>query len=135
MLYVDNMLRPARPAGYRGPGVPKWSHMLADTTAELLTAGDRLGLRRTWLQHGGTPLEHYDLTNAMRARALHELGAHPMVYGAEGGLFMLWKRARVRYATSDGDPKLLELVAEVRGRFDRTHAANCPKCQQGELPL
>jgi hypothetical protein len=124
MLYVDNMLRPARPTGYRGPGTPKWSHMVADTTAELLAAADRLGLRRAWLQHAGTPLEHFDVTNSVRERALHDIDAHPMVYGREGGLFTMWKRARLGPLGDDA------LATEVlrRARFDAEHAANCPKC-------
>lgn len=117
-LYVDDMLRPARPAGFRGPGTPKWSHMVADTTAELVHAADVLGLRRSWIQHAGTPLEHFDVTSSVRQRAL-QLGAHPMVYGREGGLFTLWKRS-----LTAGHPAAT--VADRRSLFDAEHAANCP---------
>lgn len=46
------------------------SHMVATTTDELLGMADRIGLHRGWLQHGGTPDEHFDVSQTMRQRAL-----------------------------------------------------------------
>lgn len=94
-VYVDDMKRPARPAGYRGPGTPLWSHLLADTSEELLAFAHGLGLRRGWLQHPGTPREHFDVTNTVRERALRA-GAVPIRYGRQGGLLTLAKAARAR---------------------------------------
>lgn len=133
-LYVDNMLRPARPAGFRGPGTPKWSHMFADTTGELLAAADALGLRRSWIQHAGTPLEHFDVTSSVRERAFHGLDAHPMVYGREGGLFTMWKRALAQSHTDRTDPAAAAAVVQnAYARFAAEHLANCPKCPPKEI--
>lgn len=79
-LYVDDMLRPARPAGFRGPQTPRWSHLFADSTAELLNAADALGLQARWLQHPGTHREHFDVTAQIRHRAIHALGATQIGY-------------------------------------------------------
>ena len=49
-------------------------HMLADSTEELLTMADRIGVSRRWLQHAGTPKEHFDIALSKRALAV-EAGA------------------------------------------------------------
>lgn len=79
-VYVDDMKRPARPVGYRGPGTPLWSHLLADTHDELEAFARELGLAASWLQHPGRATEHYDVTNSVRERALR-LGAVSIRYG------------------------------------------------------
>lgn len=104
-VYVDNMLRAAQV----GRGRPaKWSHLVADTTDELEAFARQLGLRPSWVQHAGTAREHYDVTATVRAQALR-LGALPMTYGREGGLFTLLKAARMR-----GD---IEAVADYEQRL------------------
>ncbi|MFV3388439.1 DUF4031 domain-containing protein [Pseudomonas sp. NY15364] len=45
-------------------------HMLADTTEELLEMADKIGVQRRWLQHSGTPKEHFDICLSKRAKAL-----------------------------------------------------------------
>lgn len=49
-------------------------HMLADTTEELLAMADKIGVQRKWIQHAGTPKEHFDICLSRRAKAL-QLGA------------------------------------------------------------
>ena len=49
-------------------------HMLADTTEELLTMADRIGVARRWLQDSGEPTEHFDIALAKRRLAI-EAGA------------------------------------------------------------
>ena len=93
--YVDDMRRAARPAGYRGRGTPRWSHLMADTTEELLDLAHRLGLNSAWLQHAGRPTEHFDVTDTVRTRAI-QLGAIPIKYGRQGGLLSLSKGAAMR---------------------------------------
>ena len=44
--------------------------MTADTRAELDAMADRIGLRRSWIQHPGTWKEHYDLTRSKRCAAV-----------------------------------------------------------------
>lgn len=46
-----------------------WSHLVADTPAELHAAAARLGLRREWAQDKGRTL-HYDLPEELRELAI-----------------------------------------------------------------
>lgn len=61
-----------------------WSHLYADTLAELLAFGDLVGLKRSWLQHsdGERGLPHYDVTGVMRDSCVTE-GA-TLVSGGDG---------------------------------------------------
>lgn len=65
-VYVDDMEAPY--------GRMVMCHMLADTTDELLSMADKIGVSRRWLQHSGTPREHFDICKSKRSRAL-DLGA------------------------------------------------------------
>ena len=65
-VYVDDMYRV--PLGQFGR--MKMSHMIADSTEELLAMADRIGLARRWLQHGGTTREHFDIALSKRAEAV-----------------------------------------------------------------
>ena len=65
-VYVDNMR-----AGF---GRMVMCHMVADTTAELLTMADAIGVRRKWLQKAGTHYEHFDICLSKRNLAV-QLGA------------------------------------------------------------
>lgn len=94
-VYVDDMRRPARPAGYRGRGTPRWSHLMADTHDELVSFAQHLGLSSTWLQHPRKPTEHFDVTDTVRREALRH-GAVPIRYGRQGGLLIAAKAARAR---------------------------------------
>lgn len=62
----------------------RWSHLYADTLAELIAFGDRVGLKREWLQNpdGKTGLPHYDVTGVMRDRCMFK-GA-VLVEGGDG---------------------------------------------------
>ena|ERR1043166_1460019 len=74
MTYVDDMA-----ARYRGMIM---YHLLADSTDELLAMAARLGLQPRWLQHAGTPREHFDVSQSKRALAVR--------YGAQE---ITWKDA------------------------------------------
>ena len=74
-VYVDDLNRPAR----IGRISSRWSHLFADTHAELEDFARQLGLQPGWIQHAGTRREHYDLTAGKRAQAL-QLGAQPISY-------------------------------------------------------
>lgn len=65
-VYVDDMYRTGM-GRYRHM---KMSHMIADTTAELLAMADHIGLHRKWLQHAGTYQEHFDIGMGLRAKAV-----------------------------------------------------------------
>ena len=66
-LYVDDMKAPL--------GRMLMSHLIADTPEELLRAADRLGLRRSYIQHPCTWKEHLDVSQSKRQEALRLLDA------------------------------------------------------------
>lgn len=61
-VYVDDMQAPF--------GRMVMCHMAADTTAELLTMADRIGVARRWLQRSRTDREHFDICLSKRAMAV-----------------------------------------------------------------
>lgn len=69
-VYVDNFQFP-----YRGM---KMSHMVADTTEELLAMADKIGVQRKWLQPAkGKFPEHFDVCESKRQAAI-EAGAEEL---------------------------------------------------------
>ena len=66
-VYVDDMAVPY--------GRMMMSHMMADSTGELLAMVDRIGVQRRWIQKAGTPEEHFDIALSKRALAI-TAGAH-----------------------------------------------------------
>lgn len=75
MVYVDNFYV----TGAGNFGRMKMSHMVADTTEELLEMVDKIGVQRKWLQHPGTPNEHFDVAMVKRKAAI-ENGAKEINY-------------------------------------------------------
>ncbi len=65
-VYVDDMFR--SPLGRYGR--MRMSHMIADTTDELLAMADKIGLDRQYLQKPGTAFEHFDVGMGLRAIAV-----------------------------------------------------------------
>lgn len=65
-VYVDDMWK--TPMGRFGR--MKMSHMIADTTEELLAMADRIGVARRHIQSEGTAREHFDIGKAKRDRAV-----------------------------------------------------------------
>lgn len=72
--YVDDQLRDASVRNGVHVVHGRWSRLFADATAELLAFGERLGLSRSWLRQGDSPLEHFDVTAGKRRLAI-ALGA------------------------------------------------------------
>lgn len=60
-VYVDN-----ERIAWKGR---EWCHLVADTLSELHEFALQLGLRRAWFQDRAS-YPHYDVTSAVRARAL-----------------------------------------------------------------
>jgi hypothetical protein len=71
MVYVDDMAAPF--------GRMKMSHLIADTTEELLAMVDAIGVQRQWIQHAGTYKEHFDISQSKRQLALAH-GAQPITW-------------------------------------------------------
>lgn len=74
-VYVDDMRRMAVVRGMQR----RWSHLIADTPEELRDFGRRLGLSLSWIQKAGTSSEHFDVTDAVRGKAI-SLGAEQISY-------------------------------------------------------
>lgn len=89
-VYVDDMYR--SPIGQFGR--MKMSHMVADTTEELLAMADAIGVARKWLQKGGTYREHFDIAMSKRALAV-KAGAKEITW-RECGQMEIDKRERAR---------------------------------------
>ena len=88
-VYVDDMFR-----YHTGRlGRMKMSHMLADTTPELLAMADAIGLDRKWLQNAGEGRcrEHFDVSMSKRALAV-EAGAVELTMAGLGRLLARWRR-------------------------------------------
>ncbi len=73
-VYVDD----ASIAATADPRTSRWSHLFADTRAELHEFADALGLRREWFQDAPATW-HYDLTEGKRGRAI-QLGAKAVTW-------------------------------------------------------
>lgn len=65
-VYVDDMYQ----TEFGRYGRMKMSHMVADTSAELLAMAKAIGVRQKWLQHAGEPGEHFDIAKCKRDLAI-----------------------------------------------------------------
>lgn len=65
-------------------------HMLADSHEELLAMATTIGLQLRWLQHAGTPREHFDISLTKRALAV-QYGASEITW-KEAGEFVATRR-------------------------------------------
>lgn len=74
-VYVDNMQKQATVGRIKA----QWSHLQADTHDELMEFAKKLDLKESWLQHPGRIIEHFDVTEAKRQKAI-ELGAIEVTY-------------------------------------------------------
>lgn len=90
-VYVDDMYQ--YPIGQFGR--MKMSHMIADTTEELLAMADRIGVARKWIQKPGTPGEHFDICMSRRAAAV-EAGAIEVTMLELGRMTMERRAQRAR---------------------------------------
>lgn len=61
-VYVDDMK-----ASF---GRMKMCHMIADSTEELLTMADKIGVQRKWIQKAGSTHEHFDIAMSKRKLAV-----------------------------------------------------------------
>lgn len=80
-VHVDDMRRLAQVGRIEA----RWSHLMADTDAELHAFAAGIGLRREWAQHPGTWRSHYDVTDRKRTQAM-VAGAVQVGYGSPEAL-------------------------------------------------
>lgn len=73
-VYVDNFY--VTGVTYRGM---KMSHMIADSTEELLKMVAAIGVNPKWIQHPGTCNEHFDICYSKRVEAI-QAGAIEIEY-------------------------------------------------------
>lgn len=70
-------------------GRMKMSHLMADTTEELLAMCDKIGVQKRWIQKPGTKLEHFDIAMSKRKLAIEngtiEVGMRDLAKWACGG--------------------------------------------------
>lgn len=79
-VYVDDMYRyPVGEFKTASGRVYKMSHLIADTTDELLAMVREIGVNPKWIQHAGTRDEHFDIAIGKRAAAI-AAGAIPITY-------------------------------------------------------
>lgn len=70
-VYVDDMyLRTIGELKTRSGRVYKMSHLIADTSEELLAMVREIGTNPKWIQHAGTRDEHYVIAISKRATAI-----------------------------------------------------------------
>ncbi|MEL6341550.1 MAG: DUF4031 domain-containing protein [Myxococcota bacterium] len=68
-------MEPPRHQGAQLYGRPaKSCHLMADSTEELLQLAQALGLKASWIQHCGTPKEHFDLISSTKIAQAQRLG-------------------------------------------------------------
>lgn len=72
-VYVDDMYT----ISLGNFGRMKMSHLMADSTEELLAVVDKIGVQRKWIQKEGNKLEHFDISISKRKLAI-KAGAIPV---------------------------------------------------------
>lgn len=106
-VFVDDFRVSAVVRGMRR----RWSHLLADSDEELLEFAKRIGLDPAWIQHPGEPHCHFDVTDAMRVKAI-AAGAEQITYRESGALVGV-KRERMRAEAAAEAPAPVQHPAEV----------------------
>lgn len=94
-VYVDDAAIPASVRNGARTHTSSWSHLTADSTGELIEFVVRIGLKPAWIQHRGTPLEHFDVTAPKRLAAIRS-GAVPITW-REGAAQVIAKRCGVPF--------------------------------------
>ncbi|TAM50207.1 MAG: DUF4031 domain-containing protein [Paraburkholderia sp.] len=72
-VYVDDMYQ----TEFGRYGRMKMSHMIANTSVELLAMAKTIGVQKRWLQHAGEAGEHFDIAKCKRDLAI-AAGAVPI---------------------------------------------------------
>ncbi|ABB11144.1 DUF4031 domain-containing protein [Burkholderia lata] len=108
-VYVDDMYR--HEIGKLGR--MKMSHLIADTTEELLAMVREIGVNPKWIQHPGTRDEHFDIAISKRAAAI-AAGAIPVTFRQCGAMNKRRKVTGSLGSPTDAIEWLERFVAERR---------------------
>jgi hypothetical protein len=95
----------------------RWSHLYADTEAELREFAKQLGLRDSWIQHPGEIGVHFDVTSPVRQRAIRQ-GARPVTWREAGEHMARQRQARRAERTREHEhgPRPTEAQGRAEGR-------------------
>ncbi|VWD65196.1 MULTISPECIES: DUF4031 domain-containing protein [Burkholderia] len=118
-VYVDDMYRYEIGQIKVGQRTMKMSHLIADTTDELLAMVREIGVNPKWIQHPGTRDEHFDIAISKRAAAI-AAGAITVTYRQCGAMN---KRRRVTGALGSPDDAVEWLEQFIAGRREARIAA------------
>lgn len=103
MVYVDDMYK----TSIGKFGRMKMSHLISDTTEELLEMVDKIKVDRRWIQHPGTLNEHFDIALSKRKLAV-EYGAKEITYRQYGEMiFARCDKAGVHYAKASVTKRII----------------------------
>src|SRR6218665_2862059 len=91
-VYVDNFYE----TGGGNFGRMKMSHLMADTTEELLAIVDKIGVDRKWIQYPGTSKEHFDIAMSKRKLAILH-GAKPVTWRE---MAKIWENKKLKPCVS-----------------------------------
>jgi FMN phosphatase YigB (HAD superfamily) len=83
MVYIDDMYK--SPVGEFGR--MKMSHMIADSTEELIEMAVKIGVNKKWIQNPGTQREHFDICLSKRKKAI-EFGAKEISWKELGEMIL-----------------------------------------------
>ncbi|MCO8325960.1 DUF4031 domain-containing protein [Burkholderia cenocepacia] len=108
-VYVDDMYR--HEIGKLGR--MKMSHLIADTTDELLAMVREIGVNPKWIQHPGTRDEHFDIAISKRAAAI-AAGAIPITFRECGAMNKRRKVTGSLGSPADATAWLERFIAERR---------------------
>ncbi|WP_186042216.1 DUF4031 domain-containing protein [Burkholderia gladioli] len=123
-VYVDDMyLFPVGEYRTASGRIYKMSHLIADSTEELLAMVREIGVNPKWIQHAGTRDEHFDITTVKRAAAIIA-GAVPITYRQCSAMN---KRRRVTGQLGSPDDAVAWLQAFVEQRGAEKQARVIPE--------
>ncbi|MCA7981316.1 DUF4031 domain-containing protein [Burkholderia cepacia] len=112
-VYVDDMYR----YSVGEFGRMKMSHLIADTSDELLAMVRRIGVDPKWIQHAGSSDEHFDIAMSKRSAAI-TAGAIPITYRECGAMSMRRRVTGALGAPSDAVEWAARFLAAKRGSRD-----------------
>ncbi|MEB2511274.1 DUF4031 domain-containing protein [Burkholderia multivorans] len=114
-VYIDDMYRhPIGEFKTASGHVYKMSHLIADTSDELLAMVRVIDVNPKWIQHRGTRDEHFDITISKRSAAI-AAGAVPITMEQCGAMN---KRRKVTGELSSAD----DAVAWLKNFISERHA-------------